>query len=61
MAGRDKDMAAIKAVVENFPNLDRQRLEQWVRAFADAVDSPRSMDSPHRVATAAVIRKDIIC
>ncbi len=40
VAGRDKDLADISAVAERFPHLDRQRIERWVREFADALESP---------------------
>jgi len=40
VAGRDKDMADIAAVAEKFQQLDRYRIERWVRLFADALELP---------------------
>ncbi len=40
VAGRDKDMADIAAVAEKFQQLDRHRIERWVRLFADALELP---------------------
>lgn len=40
VAGRDKDMADIAAVVENYPNMDHQHIERWVREFAEALEAP---------------------
>jgi hypothetical protein len=40
VAHRPKDMLDIQAVITNTPKLDRQRIEVWVKQFADALENP---------------------
>lgn len=40
VAHRPKDLLDIASIVENQPNLDQARIEQWVKAFADILELP---------------------
>lgn len=40
VAHRPKDMLDIQAIIENNPELDRGRIELWVRQFAEALEIP---------------------
>jgi predicted nucleotidyltransferase len=40
VAHRPKDLLDIQAIIEIHPNLDRGRIEYWVKQFADALDQP---------------------
>lgn len=40
VAHRPKDMLDIQAIVESSPDLDRKRIEHWVRQFAEALEMP---------------------
>ncbi len=40
VASRPRDIADIEAVVAATPRLDLRRIRQWVRAFADALETP---------------------
>ena len=40
IANRPKDLLDIAGIVKNHPQLDRSRVEQWVREFAAALDMP---------------------
>jgi len=40
VAHRAQDLLDIQALIEPNPNLDRPRIEQWVRQFARALDMP---------------------
>ena len=40
VAHRPQDLLDIQALIEPNPNLDRARIEQWVRQFARALDMP---------------------
>lgn len=40
VAHRPKDLQDIQAIVDKLPNLDQVRIEQWVEAFADALEMP---------------------
>jgi hypothetical protein len=40
VAHRPKDLLDIASIVENQPNLDEVRIEQWVKAFAELLELP---------------------
>lgn len=40
VAHRPKDLEDIRSVAEKYPNLDIERIEQWVCAFAEALENP---------------------
>jgi hypothetical protein len=44
VAHRPKDLMDIQAVIENYPDLDRDRIEYWVTQFARALESPELWD-----------------
>jgi hypothetical protein len=44
VAHRQKDLVDIQAIIENHPNLDRDRIQDWVRKFALTLDMPELWD-----------------
>jgi hypothetical protein len=44
VAHRPKGIIDIQAVVENNPNLDRDRIRMWVKEFAKTLDMPELWD-----------------
>ena len=44
VAHRPKDLLDIQALVENHPELDRKRIERWVREFARLLEMPEVWD-----------------
>jgi hypothetical protein len=40
VAHRPKDLADIQAIAASHPNLDRERIRQWVEQFGEALDMP---------------------
>jgi hypothetical protein len=44
VAHRDQDLLDIDALLAAFPRLDYDRLRMWVRAFADALETPEFYD-----------------
>lgn len=40
VAHRPKDLEDIRTITENFPRLDVQRIEQWVKAFSEVLEQP---------------------
>jgi hypothetical protein len=44
VAHRPKDDLDIQAVIQNHPDLDKQRIEFWVRQFADVLETPEIWD-----------------
>jgi hypothetical protein len=44
VAHRRRDLADIESIVEAYPNLDRKRIETYVKGFAEALDSPELWD-----------------
>jgi predicted nucleotidyltransferase len=40
IAHRPKDLEDIRTVVENYPNLDVRRVEEWVKAFGEGLETP---------------------
>lgn len=40
IAHRPKDLEDIRTIAENYPNLDLGRIEEWVKAFGDVLESP---------------------
>lgn len=40
IAHRPKDLEDIRVIAENSPNLDIQRIERWVKAFAEVLEQP---------------------
>jgi nucleotidyltransferase DUF2204 len=44
IAHRPKDLEDIRTVAENYPNLDVQRIEEWVKAFGEVLETPALWD-----------------
>ena len=44
VAHRQKDLFDIQALIESHPDLDRKRIETWVRQFAEALEMPELWD-----------------
>lgn len=40
VAHRPKDLLDIQSIVDANPDLDRKRIENWVKQFAEALDMP---------------------
>jgi hypothetical protein len=40
IAHRPKDLEDIRAIAENYPDLDVSRIEKWVKAFGEALEMP---------------------
>ncbi len=40
IAHRPIDLADIRAIVENYPTLEREYIRQWVEAFAEILEAP---------------------
>lgn len=40
IAHRPVDLADIRAIVENYPTLDREYIRQWVETFAEVLEAP---------------------
>lgn len=40
VAHRPRDLEDIRVIADNFPNLDIQRIEQWVKAFSEVLEQP---------------------
>ena len=45
VAHRPKDLLDIQAIIEGHPNLDRKRIERWVREFARLLEMPEVWDN----------------
>ena len=44
IAHRPKDLEDIRTVAENYPNLDVGRIEEWVKAFGEVLETPDLWD-----------------
>ena len=44
VAHRPKDLLDIQVIIESHPNLDRERVERWVREFARLLEMPEVWD-----------------
>jgi predicted nucleotidyltransferase len=44
VAHRPKDLEDIRAIAEKYPKLDMKRIEQWVEAFGEALETPDLWD-----------------
>jgi hypothetical protein len=44
VAHRPKDVEDIRSIAKNNPELDEKRIEQWVKAFGEALDMPDLWD-----------------
>jgi predicted nucleotidyltransferase len=40
VAHRPKDLEDIRTIAEKYPNLDVKRIEQWVKAFGEVLETP---------------------
>jgi predicted nucleotidyltransferase len=40
IAHRPKDLVDIRTIADKYPDLDRKRIEQWVKAFGEALELP---------------------
>jgi hypothetical protein len=45
IAHRPKDMDDIRTIADKYPNLDVQRIEKWVKTFAEVLETPNLWDS----------------
>ncbi len=37
---RHKDLEDIRTIADKYPDLDQQRVEEWVKAFGEALEMP---------------------
>jgi hypothetical protein len=44
IAHRHKDLQDIRNIADKYPDLDQQRVEEWVKAFGEALDFPDLWD-----------------
>jgi len=44
VAHRGKDLLDIEGILRSYPDVDRSRIERWVREFAAALDMPELWD-----------------
>jgi hypothetical protein len=44
IAHRPKDLEDIRTVAENYPSLDVRRIEEWVKAFGEVMETPDLWD-----------------
>lgn len=44
VAHRPKDLIDIQAIIESYPNLDKKRIQNWVREFARVLEMPEIWD-----------------
>lgn len=44
IAHRPKDLEDIRTIADKYPDLDRNRIEEWVRSFGDALELPDLWD-----------------
>jgi predicted nucleotidyltransferase len=49
VAHRPRDMEDIRAVIEAHPDLDRNRVHQWLRSFSEALEAPEILDDVLRI------------
>jgi predicted nucleotidyltransferase len=49
IAHRPKDLEDIRAIAEKYPNLDVERIEEWVKAFGDVLEMPDLWDLVSRL------------
>lgn len=44
IAHRPKDLEDIRTIANKYPNLDVGRIEEWIKAFGDVLESPDLWD-----------------
>ena len=44
IAHRPKDLEDIRTIAEKYPNMDVRRIEKWVKAFGDVLETPELWD-----------------
>ncbi len=44
IAHRPKDLEDIRSIADKYPDVDRQRIEEWVKGFGEALDMPELWD-----------------
>ena len=44
IAHRPKDLEDIRTIADKYPNLDKKRIEEWVKSFGDALELPDLWD-----------------
>jgi predicted nucleotidyltransferase len=44
IAHRPKDLEDIRTIAENYPNLDMKRIEGWIQAFGEVLETPDLWD-----------------
>lgn len=45
VANRPKDWEDIRMIAKKYPELDKQRIEMWVKAFSEALEMPQILDN----------------
>jgi len=40
IAHRPKDLDDIRTIADKYPDLDRKRIEKWVKSFGEALELP---------------------
>ena len=40
IAHRPKDLEDIQTIADKYPNLDRKRIEEWVKSFGEVLEMP---------------------
>jgi hypothetical protein len=51
IAHREQDMLDIRAIAEVYPGLDRDRVQFWLKQYADLLDSPDLWEDVDRLLT----------
>jgi len=49
VAHRPQDMIDVKTILQVYPQLDRKRIQKWVKEFSKALESPRILSDLKRV------------
>lgn len=49
IAHRPKDLEDIRTIADKYPDLDRKRIEKWVKSFGDALELPDLWDEIKRL------------
>jgi predicted nucleotidyltransferase len=44
IAHRPKDLEDIRTIAQKYPNLDAKRIEEWVKAFGEVLETPDLWD-----------------
>ena len=44
IAHRPKDLEDIRTIADKYPNLDRKRIEEWIKSFGEVLELPKLWD-----------------